>query len=45
MRKTIYYIFVLIALYLVFVHASSFSTDLGAAKSAGTGFITALQGR
>lgn len=45
MRKTIYYIFILIVLYLIFVHASEFSKDLNAAKGAGTGFITALQGR
>lgn len=45
MRKTIYYIAALIALYLVLVHFTGFSSDIGASLKGGTGVITALQGR
>lgn len=45
MRKTIYYIAALIALYLVLVHFAGFSADVGAGLKGSTGMITALQGR
>ena len=45
MRKTIYYIAALIALYLILVHFTGFSKDVSTSLSGGTGVITALQGR
>lgn len=45
MRKTIYYVFMLILLYLVLVHWGGFGKDLTAATSLSTGTIKALQGR
>lgn len=45
MKKTIYYIAALIALYLVLIHFTGFSKDVSSSLSGGTGIITALQGR
>jgi hypothetical protein len=45
MRKTIFYIFLLIAGYLALVHFTGFSKDLSTTFSGATGTITALQGR
>lgn len=45
MRKTIFYMFLLIAGYLALVHFGGFSADLGATQKLATGSITALQGR
>lgn len=45
MRKTIYYIAALIALYLIVVHFAGFSKDLSTAATGGAGVIKTLQGR
>jgi len=44
MRKTIYYIAALIALYLVVVHFGGFSKDVGSIATGGSGIIKTLQG-
>lgn len=44
MRKTLFYIFVLIMAYLLFVHYLGFGKDLGAADKFGVDWIKALQG-
>lgn len=45
MRKTIYYIAALIALYLVVVHFAGFSKDVSTSLAGGSGVIKTLQGR
>lgn len=45
MRKTIYYIAALIALYLIVVHFAGFSKDLSTGLTGGAGVIKTLQGR
>jgi hypothetical protein len=45
MRKGVYYIFVLIALYLIVVHFAGFSKDVSTSLSGGSGVIKSLQGR
>lgn len=45
MRKGIYYVAALIALYLIVVHFAGFSKDLATATSGGATVIKSLQGR